>query len=63
MSAGAPVGMHCPGCGRPPGWLVGSSQAMCENTACKILFWDPAKTMDELLDDFATVDLTGLGGS
>lgn len=51
-----PVGMTCPGCGNPPA-LAFPTQAWCGTDDCKIVTWNPTMTLDELLDDFGTVDL------
>lgn len=53
--------MSCPGCHLPPVFLVGR-QAWCGNALCRVLSWDPDQSMDELLDDFGTVDLSRLEG-
>lgn len=60
-----PVGFNCPSCGSPRQSFGGieafmGTQAFCPNDACRIVTWDPEKTLDENLDDFGTIDLGGL---
>jgi len=56
VTAGAPIGLNCPGCG-DLGDQLGTSQAFCWNKACRILMWDPVKTLDEMIDGLRIIDL------
>lgn len=58
--SGQPIGLNCPGCGEPPELLIGDRQAFCGNDDCRLLMWDPAKTLDEMLDEGVhEVDMRG----
>lgn len=55
-----PVGNNCPGCGQPAR-IVLDDQAFCGNeTDCHVIQWNPNKTLNELADDAAYIDLKGL---
>ena len=59
------VGFNCPGCGSPRQSFGGieafmGTQAFCPNDACRIVTWNPEKTLDENLDDFGVLDLKDL---
>lgn len=58
--SGQPVGLSCPGCGHPPIMiLAGGRQCFCgTETGCRIITWDATMTLDELLEDIGTVDLS-----
>ncbi len=57
---GEPVGLHCPGCGRPPIWVFGGgSQAWCGTDDCPILTWNPRLTLAELNAGAKMIDLRG----
>lgn len=56
---GQPQGLNCPLCSQPPALVIGTQQAMCGNEECKALFWDPTKTIDELMDTVHIINLTG----
>ena len=55
---GEPRGLSCPGCGEHAAMLftVGG-QAFCGNPDCLILMWDTSKTLEELAEDVAYIDL------
>lgn len=44
-----PVGMACPSCHQPAA-IAFAEQAFCGNDDCRIVTWDPSKTLDENLD-------------
>lgn len=61
--ADTPVGLRCPGCGEPPLWLFGDTQAWCVTDDCPFLTWNPTKTLAELNADSKAVSLPpGYGG-
>lgn len=54
-----PIGMSCPGCNQPPLWLLGGGrQAFCGTHSCRVFIWDPADTMDEMLEKLNVIDLS-----
>jgi hypothetical protein len=62
MTSHTPAGLACPGCGHAAQFTVGDRQAFCGNDGCKILMWDPAKSIAELADDMQVIDLDWTGG-
>ena len=59
MSAGEPAGLTCPLCGEPPVWLLGGGrQAFCGSEDCKIVTWNPTRTVDENLTEVSFIDLS-----
>jgi hypothetical protein len=54
-----PVGSNCPSCGQPA-LVAYAQQAFCGNDKCRILTWNPSKTLDENLDSYERVDLSDL---
>lgn len=62
--SGEPVGLKCPSCGSPRQTFDGleafmATQAFCPNDACRIVAWDPTRSLDENLDGYGTIDLGG----
>ena len=58
LFAGDPAGLLCPLCSQPPIWLLGGgTQAFCGTDSCKIVTWNPTRTMDELMSDINFIDL------
>lgn len=55
-----PVGVHCPGCGQPAA-VAYAQQAFCGTDDCKVITWNPSKTLDENLENYHRVDLPDLG--
>jgi hypothetical protein len=56
-----PIGLNCPGCGEPPRFLIAPNQAFCGNDSCRMLMWDPAKTVAEMIaEGINEIDLRGL---
>jgi len=55
-----PVGLDCPGCGRPAAARVGRGQAFCDESDCDMLAWDPDATFEEMAaEGVHVVDLRG----
>lgn len=55
---GDPAGLKCPLCSQPPRWLLGGgTQAFCGTDDCKVVTWDPTRTIDENLTDIGFIDL------
>jgi hypothetical protein len=54
-----PVGFKCPSCGQPAA-IAFADQAMCGTETCRVLTWDPSKTLDENLDGAQSIDLPDL---
>jgi hypothetical protein len=57
--SGAPAGLRCPLCSEVAEIVIGTQQAICGNEECPALFWDPTKTIDELMSDIHHVTLWG----
>jgi hypothetical protein len=43
--------------------LAFAEQAWCGTDGCRIVAWNPTMTMDELLEGYSTVDLSGIPGA
>lgn len=60
-SAGQPVGMFCPGCGRQAAAALGDPataiQAFCTSDDCHVFMWNPQLSVEQLADDAATTEL------
>lgn len=56
-----PQGEDCPGCGQPAmnfGVLQAvMAQRFCGNNQCHVFTWDPDRSLTELVDDFAVIDI------
>ena len=53
-----PVGLDCPGCGRPAAMRITGGQAFCDESDCEMFAWDPDATFEEMAaEDIAVVDL------
>jgi len=52
----------CPVCGHPPAFVVGATQAFCDNDDCTALMWNPSKSRADNMRDAGTIDLSGDGG-
>lgn len=52
-----PIGLECPGCGSPPDLVISAAQAFCGNNQCRILFWDPGKSIAELAASMKVINL------
>lgn len=45
-----PAGLECPACGALPAAVFGGgTQAFCSNEDCRVLTWDPTKTLAQLM--------------
>jgi hypothetical protein len=45
-----PVGLHCPACQVLASIVInGGRAALCSNLDCRILLWDPAMTLADLM--------------
>jgi hypothetical protein len=43
-----PVGLDCPGCGRPAAMRINGGQAFCDANDCHMFAWDPEATFEEM---------------
>lgn len=50
-----PVAPPCPGCAQPAKYVM-TDQAFCGNDDCRVIAWNPTKTMDEMMDNSQVVE-------
>lgn len=55
------VGNRCPGCGQLA-VLAFLEQAFCGDETCRVMNWNPTKTLDEQLEHLGVVDTDKLFG-
>jgi hypothetical protein len=55
-----PAGLDCPECGELAALVIHPDMAFCGNESCRILKWDMAKTLEQIMAEGITeVDLRG----
>jgi hypothetical protein len=55
-----PIGLDCPGCGRPAAARIIGGQAFCDENDCGMFAWDPDATFEEMAaEGVHVVDLRG----
>lgn len=54
-----PSGLRCPGCRRRPSLVIDADLAICAQQGCRVVSWNPTRSLDELASDVHLVDLPG----